>query len=185
MLHSFTIIFLNHTFPFTRIIIICLHTVIYIYIYIYQVFLSNTNYLYTYGFKLGWLGFIAYQPFKSRRQYPTKQQLYGHLTPIMKTIQIRKTRHVGHCWRSRDELMTYSCGPLHMDEQRQDVQLGPTYNNPVLIKDLALKTYQKQWKIEKGGWRGSEKSMLMVQHDDDDDDECQILLINVLNIFDL
>ena len=23
--------------------------------------------------------------------------------------------------------VTYSCGPLHMDEQRQDVQLGPTY----------------------------------------------------------
>ena len=30
---------------------------------------------------------------RSWRQHPTKQQLYGHLPPIMKTIQIRRTRH--------------------------------------------------------------------------------------------
>ena len=40
---------------------------------------------------------------KSWRQHPTKQQLYGLLTPITKTIQVRRTRHAGHCWRSRDE----------------------------------------------------------------------------------
>ena len=40
------------------------------------------------------------------RQYPTKQQLYGHLPPITKTIQVRRTRHAGHCWRSRDELIS-------------------------------------------------------------------------------
>ena len=43
---------------------------------------------------------------KSWRQYPTKHQLYGHLPPITKTIQIRQTRHAGHCWRSRDELVS-------------------------------------------------------------------------------
>ena len=37
---------------------------------------------------------------KSWRQHPIKQQLYGHLPPISKTIQIRRTRHAGHCWRS-------------------------------------------------------------------------------------
>ena len=40
---------------------------------------------------------------KSWRQHPTKHQLYGHLPPIRKTIQVRWTRHAGHCWRSRDE----------------------------------------------------------------------------------
>ena len=40
---------------------------------------------------------------KSRWQHPTKHQLYGHLSPIMKTIQVRRTRHAGHCWRSWDE----------------------------------------------------------------------------------
>ena len=41
---------------------------------------------------------------KSWRQYPTKQQLYGLLSPITKTILVRWTRHVGHCWRSKGEL---------------------------------------------------------------------------------
>ena len=43
---------------------------------------------------------------KSWRQHPTKQQLYGHLPSIMKTIKVRRTRHVGHCWRSRDEVIS-------------------------------------------------------------------------------
>ena len=41
---------------------------------------------------------------KNWRQHPTKQQLYGHLPPITKTIKVRRTRRVGHCWRSRDNL---------------------------------------------------------------------------------
>ena len=43
---------------------------------------------------------------ESRRQHPTKQRLYGHQTPITKTIQVTRTRHTGHCWRSRDELIS-------------------------------------------------------------------------------
>ena len=43
---------------------------------------------------------------KSWRQHPTKQQLNGHQPPITKTIKIRRTRHAGHCWRSRDELIS-------------------------------------------------------------------------------
>ena len=43
---------------------------------------------------------------KSWRQHPTRHQLYSHLPPITKTIQVRRTRHAGHCWRSRDELIS-------------------------------------------------------------------------------
>ena len=47
---------------------------------------------------------------KSWRQHPTRHQLYGHLLPITKTIQVRRTRHAikcnRHCWRSRDELIS-------------------------------------------------------------------------------
>ena len=43
---------------------------------------------------------------KSWRQHPTRHQLYGHLPPITKTIHVRRTRHAGHCWRSRDELIS-------------------------------------------------------------------------------
>ena len=42
----------------------------------------------------------------SWKQHPSKQQLYSHQPPITKTIQGRRTRHVGHCWRSRDELIS-------------------------------------------------------------------------------
>ena len=49
------------------------------------------------------------------RQHPTRHQLYGHLPPTTITIQVRRTRHAGHCWRSSDELIS-------------DVLLGtPTY----------------------------------------------------------
>ena len=43
---------------------------------------------------------------KSWRQHPTRHQLYGHLPPITKTIQVRRARHAGHCWRSKDELVS-------------------------------------------------------------------------------
>ena len=101
---------------------------------------------------------------KSWRQHPTKQQLYGHLPPITKMIQVRQTRHVGHCWRSRDELISR---PLHMDEQKQDDQLKSIYNSSVPIQDVALKTYWKWWTIEMGGERASGRSMLMVRYDDE------------------
>ena len=42
---------------------------------------------------------------KSWQQHPTRHQLYGHLPPITKTIQARRTRHAVHCWRSKDELV--------------------------------------------------------------------------------
>ena len=38
--------------------------------------------------------------------HPTRHQLYGRLPPITKSIQVRRTRHAGHYWRSRDELIS-------------------------------------------------------------------------------
>ena len=43
---------------------------------------------------------------KSWQQHSTRHQLYGHLPPITKTIKVRRTRHAGHCWRSRDKLIS-------------------------------------------------------------------------------
>ena len=43
---------------------------------------------------------------KSLRQDPTKQQLYGHLPPITKTIPGRRIRHAEYCWKSRDDLIS-------------------------------------------------------------------------------
>ena len=52
---------------------------------------------------------------KSWRLHPTKQQLYGHLQSITKTIKIRRIRHAGHCWRNRDDLISdvLLWSPLH------------------------------------------------------------------------
>ena len=43
---------------------------------------------------------------ESWSQHSTEQQLYGHPPPISKIIQIRRTRHTGHYWRSKDELIS-------------------------------------------------------------------------------
>ena len=110
---------------------------------------------------------------KSWRQ----QQLYGHLPPITKTIQIRRTRHAGHCWRNKDELVVYSCGPLHMDEQRLDDQQELIHNSSVPIRDVAWKTCWERWTIETGGERGSGRSVLVERYHDDVD------CLNRLSIF--
>ena len=102
---------------------------------------------------------------------PTKHQLYGHLPSIRKTILVRWTRHAGHCWRSRDELISdvLLCTP-HMAGQKQDDQLKHTYSSYVRIWDVALKTCQRRWTIGRSGERGSGISVLAAQHDDDNDD---------------
>ena len=102
---------------------------------------------------------------KSWRQRPTKQQLYGQLPPITKTIKIRRTRHARHCWRSRDELIN----DVLLWTPSHDDQLEPTYSSSVSIRDVALKTCWKQWAIGRGSERGSGISVLTAQHDDVDD----------------
>ena len=43
---------------------------------------------------------------KSWKQHPTKQHLYSHSSLISQTIQERQARHDGHCWRSKDKLIS-------------------------------------------------------------------------------
>ena len=102
-------------------------------------------------------------------RHPTKHQLYGHLPPITKTIQVRRTRHAGHCWRSRDELIS-------------DILLwNPTYDRAKAGRPT--RTYIQQLCEDTGGspedlpeaMNDREKcrvrvSLLAAQHDDDDDD---------------
>ena len=100
----------------------------------------------------------------SWRQHPTKHQLYGYLPPITKTIQVRRARHAGHCWRSRDELISdVLLWTPHMAEQKQGDQLESTCSSSVRIRDVALRTSQKRWTIGRSGKRGSRISVLMAQ----------------------
>ena len=69
-----------------------------------------------------------------------------------------------------------------MDEQRQDNQQEPTYNISLQIQDVALKTYQERWMIEKGGGTGSGRSVLATQYDDNDDDIVYYIVIILMII---
>ena len=62
--------------------------------------------------------------------------------PITKTIQVRRTRHAGHCWRSRDELIrdVVLWTPTQA-VQKQDDQHEHTFSSYVRIRDVVLKIY--------------------------------------------
>ena len=78
---------------------------------------------------------------KSWREHSTGHQLYGHLPPITKTIQVRRTRHAGHCWRTSG---MKSYGPPHMAKLKQDDKLEHTCSSYVRIRDVTLKACQKR-----------------------------------------
>ena len=81
---------------------------------------------------------------KSWRQHPTRHQLYGHLPSITKTIQVRRTRLAGHCWRSKDELISdVLLWTPRMAVQKQDDQHELTYSNYVKTQDVTLKTCRR------------------------------------------
>ena len=120
---------------------------------------------------------------KSWRQHPTRHQLYGHLPPITKTIQVRRTRHAGHCWRSRDELIreVLLWIPTHGRAKAGD-QHEHTFSSYVRIRVAVLKIYLGRWTIGRSGERGSGISVLPARDDDDDDDEINILESLKLNM---
>ena len=43
---------------------------------------------------------------KSWKQHSIKQQLLGHLRLISQTVQVRRTKHTGHCRESKNELIS-------------------------------------------------------------------------------
>ena len=114
---------------------------------------------------------------KSWRQHPTRHQLYGHLPTITKTIQVRRTRHAGHCWRSSDELIrdvllwtpTHGCGKAgrpartYIQQLCEDTGCCPE-DLPRAMND------REEWR------RGSGISVLPARYDDDDDDDIYIYI---------
>ena len=84
-------------------------------------------------------------------------------------IPYNQTKHAGHCWRSRDELISdLLLWTPHMTVQKQDDQHEHTFSNYVRIRDVVQKTCLRRWTIGKSGERGSGISMLPARHDDDD-----------------
>ena len=98
---------------------------------------------------------------ESWRQHTTKQQLYGHLPPVRKTIQVRQVRHAEHGWRSKDEL-TSDVHRWNSFHGRAIVgQPARIYIQQLCaIQYVTLTTSRDRWTIKTGGERGSRKSVL-------------------------
>ena len=111
---------------------------------------------------------------KSWRQHPTKQHLYSHLPPITKTIQARRTRHAGHCWRSRDELISdvLLWTPSH-GRAKAGLPARTYIQQPCADTGCIQKTNRKQWTIGRGSERRSGISVPAARHDDGDDEISQ------------
>ena len=111
---------------------------------------------------------------KSWRKHPTRHQLYGHLPPITKTIQVRRARHAGHCWRSKDEFISDVLLWTPAYSQAKAGRPARTYIQQLCedtgcsLEDL-LKAMNDR---EKWVRRGSGISVLVARRDDDDDDVC-------------
>ena len=124
---------------------------------------------------------------KSWWQHPTKHQLYGPLPPITKTIQVRRTRHAGHCWISRDKLIsdvhlwtpTYGRAkagrPVRTYIQQLCENMGCSpENQPEPMND------REKWRER--AWI----SVLAAWHDDDDNyiqlNKCYIVIYSITTI---
>ena len=106
---------------------------------------------------------------KSWRQHPTKPQLYGYLPPIMKTIKIRRTRHAGHCWRSKDQLISDVLWWALSHGRAKAVRPIRAFIEQLCVDTwCSAENLRKWWTIWRGGERGSGISTLMAGYDNDD-----------------
>ena len=100
------------------------------------------------------------------RQHPTKHQLYSHLPPITKTIQVKRTRHAGHCWRSRDEFIS---DVLLWTSTYGRAKPAQTYIQQ-LCEDTGCspEDLPEAWTIGRSGERESGIFVLAARHADDE-----------------
>ena len=106
---------------------------------------------------------------KSWRQHPTKHQLYRHLPPITKTIQVRRTRPAGHCWRSRDELISDVLLWTHTYGQAKAGRPARTYIQQLCEDPGCSPESLPEASIGKSDERRSGISVLAARHNDDDE----------------
>ena len=102
---------------------------------------------------------------------PHKTPLYGHLPPITKTIQVRRTRHAGHCWRSRDELIRDVLLWIPTHGRAKAGRPARTYIQQLCEDTGCCPEDLPRAMNDREEWRErSGISVLPVRYDDDDDD---------------
>ena len=105
---------------------------------------------------------------ESWRQHPIKQQMYGHLLPIMKTIKIRQTRHAGHCWRSRDKIISDLLLWTSSHGRAKAGQPAWTYMQQPCADTGCSPENLPEAMDDREGWRERVGDIhVMVRHDDD------------------
>ena len=111
---------------------------------------------------------------KSRRLHPTKQQLCENLLSITKTIKVTRSRHVGHCMRSRNELISNMLLWIYSHGRAKAGRPARIYIQQLCADtDCNLEDLQE---VMRGGERGLGISVLMAWRNDDDDDYYMINL---------
>ena len=102
------------------------------------------------------------------RQNPTRHQLYGHLPPISKTIQAR---------RSKDELISDVLQWTHGYGKAKAGRPARIYIQQLCEdRGCSPEDLPGRWTIGRSGERGSGISVLAARHDDDDDDDDDICM---------
>ena len=103
-------------------------------------------------------------------------------TNPMETIQVRQTRHAGHCWRSRDELISdvLLWTPTH--SRAKAGRPARTYIQQ-LCEDTGCfpEDLPEAMNDRESGERGSGISVLPARHDDDDDDFSNYIYMFIYN----
>ena len=110
---------------------------------------------------------------KSWQQHPTRHQLYCHLPPITKTMQARRTRHAGHYWRSKDEIVSDVLLWTPAYGQSKAGRPAWTYIQQLCDDTGCNPEDLPEAMNDRETWRerGSGMSVLAARHDGDDDDD--------------
>ena len=101
----------------------------------------------------------------------TKQLLYGYLTPISQTNEVRRARYDEHHWCLKDEhISDFLHGLFRMDTPAFDNQQKLTFVSSVRIQDADLRTYRVRWPIQTKDEIESKESLLSAGLEDNDTD---------------
>ena len=90
---------------------------------------------------------------KSRRHHSTKQNLYGHLSPITKTIKMRRTRHAEYCRRIRDLLISNVLLWTHSHERARGKGPARTYIQQLCVDTGYSPENLPETMDDREGWR--------------------------------
>ena len=95
---------------------------------------------------------------KSWTQHHTKQLLYGHLSPISRTIQERWTRHVGRCWWNKNEIINDVLQRTPTHGHTSIGRLAKTFTDQICANTRCRLEYLSSMMADKDGQRACKRA---------------------------